>query len=214
MALVLGTNCGFVTVAPTTDPQGPEGIQVGHNAWGCKFTSPAGAVKVTEIGWYSNKITTETNFEIAIYDHDSGNNRPDDIIGVSRTNAKGTTVGWKKATGLNITISPNTIYWIGLYVDGSTPVALCDYDSGQGDRIVALASVDTLPDPWVGADLDTTALSAFYAVYETEAVGTNMKINIGDSFKDVSEMKINIGDAWKAVTKVQQNIGDSWKDVF
>jgi hypothetical protein len=44
--------------------------------------------------------------------------------------------------------------------------------------------------------------------------GTNIKINIGDTFKDVSEMKINIGDAWKAVTKVQINIGDAWKTVF
>jgi len=44
--------------------------------------------------------------------------------------------------------------------------------------------------------------------------GTNCKINIGDTFKDVSEFKINIGDDWKAVTKVQQNIGDSWKTVF
>lgn len=43
---------------------------------------------------------------------------------------------------------------------------------------------------------------------------TNMKINIGDVFKDVSEVKVNIGDSWKAVTKIQINIGDSWKTVF
>jgi len=46
------------------------------------------------------------------------------------------------------------------------------------------------------------------------ATGTNMKINIGDSFKDVDALKINIGDSWKAVTSVKQNIGDSWKTVF
>jgi hypothetical protein len=44
--------------------------------------------------------------------------------------------------------------------------------------------------------------------------GTNTKINIGDTWKDVSEMKINIGDAWKSVTKVQINIGDAWKTIF
>ena len=44
--------------------------------------------------------------------------------------------------------------------------------------------------------------------------GTNMKINIGDAFKDVDEIKINIGGTWKTVTKAQVNIGDTWKTVF
>jgi len=51
-------------------------------------------------------------------------------------------------------------------------------------------------------------------VYYTEAVGTNMKINIGDVFKDVDEIKINIGDVWKPVTGIWINIGDVWKKVF
>jgi len=51
-------------------------------------------------------------------------------------------------------------------------------------------------------------------VYYTEAVGTNMKINIGDVMKDVSGLKINVGDSWKVVTKIQINIGDVWKTVF
>lgn len=50
-------------------------------------------------------------------------------------------------------------------------------------------------------------------VYYTEP-STNMKINIGDAFKDVDEIKINIGDSWKTVTKIQINIGDSWKTIF
>jgi hypothetical protein len=36
-------------------------------------------------------------------------------------------------------------------------------------------------------------------------------INIGDSWKTVSEMYINIGDVWKAVSEAQINIGDAWK---
>jgi len=46
------------------------------------------------------------------------------------------------------------------------------------------------------------------------ATGTNMQINIGDSFKEVEALKINIGDEWKNVIAVKQNIGDEWKDVF
>lgn len=46
-----------------------------------------------------------------------------------------------------------------------------------------------------------------------EVLGLNMKINIGDSWKDVVAAKINIGDSWKEVTAIKQNIGDSWKVV-
>ena len=49
---------------------------------------------------------------------------------------------------------------------------------------------------------------------EAAAVGTNMKINIADAWKDVDSMKINIGDVWKDVAEVKQNIGDAWKVVF
>lgn len=44
--------------------------------------------------------------------------------------------------------------------------------------------------------------------------GTNMQINIGDSFKTVDAMKINISDTWKDVVAVKINIGDTWRDVF
>ena len=47
-----------------------------------------------------------------------------------------------------------------------------------------------------------------------EVVVTNIKINIGDVFKDAAEVKINIGDTWKAVESVKINIGDDWKTVF
>ena len=50
--------------------------------------------------------------------------------------------------------------------------------------------------------------------YTTAAVGTNMKINIGDTFKDVDSLKINISGVWKDVIAVKQNIGDVWKNVF
>lgn len=57
-------------------------------------------------------------------------------------------------------------------------------------------------------------LTRFFWLIITPAVGTNMKINIGDTWKDVDSMKINIGDTWKDVVGIKQNIGDVWKDVF
>jgi len=44
--------------------------------------------------------------------------------------------------------------------------------------------------------------------------GTNFKLNISDTFKEVPNMKINIGDSWKEVTAGKVNIGDTWKDIF
>lgn len=64
---------------------------------------------------------------------------------------------------------------------------------------------------------DVTALwnsGAGWAYPFSAATGTNMKINIGDTFKDVDSMKINIADTWKAVESVKINVGDSWKTVF
>jgi hypothetical protein len=44
--------------------------------------------------------------------------------------------------------------------------------------------------------------------------GTNIKINIGDIFKDVDSLKINIGGVWKDVVSAELNIGGVWKNVF
>jgi hypothetical protein len=51
-------------------------------------------------------------------------------------------------------------------------------------------------------------------LYSDGVTGTNMQINIGDTWKTVDSMQINIGDSWKAVTKAQINIGDTWKSIF
>jgi len=56
--------------------------------------------------------------------------------------------------------------------------------------------------------------SGFWVPSGEPPVGTNMKINIGDTWKDVESIKINIGDTWKDVSEVKQNIGDTWKTVF
>lgn len=52
-------------------------------------------------------------------------------------------------------------------------------------------------------------------VYYTESsTGTNMQVNIGDTWKEVPAVQINIGDTWKEVVSIKQNIGDTWKEVF
>lgn len=46
------------------------------------------------------------------------------------------------------------------------------------------------------------------------AEGTNMQINIGDTWKEVSAVKINVGDTWKVVSGAKVNVGDTWKTIF
>jgi hypothetical protein len=72
--------------------------------------------------------------------------------------------------------------------------------------------------------LDSTHFVVVYynAIAEdgTAIIGTTVdfpyiRINIGDTWKTVTEMKINIGDTWKDVdaSSSQLNIGDIWKDL-
>jgi len=67
----------------------------------------------------------------------------------------------------------------------------------------------------LGADCDGQAMDDFYATtLEGAAEGTNMQINIGDTWKDIDSMKINIGDVWKDIANMWINIGDSWKVIY
>ena len=64
MALVIGTNCGFVTEAPVADPEGSD-VRIDILSRAQKHVAPAGATKITEIGWYCGRATEEENFEVA-----------------------------------------------------------------------------------------------------------------------------------------------------
>ena len=212
MAVVKGTSAGFVVEAPTANPAGWNLTQDSFSTT-VKDTSSATAVKVTEIGWYCDNATEESNYEVGVYDHDSGNDRPNDLVGVSRTNAKGTTSGWKRVTGLNITISTETIYWLGIQLDDTTTATNSNFGSAGGERYSPSSSGSlTLPNPWTAGGFDNFIVS-IYAVWEAEE-GTNCQINIADDWKEVDSIQINIGDVWKDVSAVQVNIGDAWKDVF
>jgi hypothetical protein len=41
-----------------------------------------------------------------------------------------------------------------------------------------------------------------------------VSINIGDTWKSVSDIYINVGDSWKTLDELQINIGDVWKDII
>lgn len=165
MALSLGTNSGFVSVAPTADPaETAAGIDTRSGV--TKDTSPAGAVKITQVGWWCDTATEETNFEVGLYAAD-GAVVPGEAgtrLYVSATNAKGTTAGWKAVT-VDWNISGSTAYWIGVQVDDTVTATAIDRSSVDGSGFDT--KLDTsLPDPYGGGALqDVDGMLAIYAVY-------------------------------------------------
>ncbi len=214
MALTLGTNCGFVTIAPTGDPTATN-LGADTKAWAFKIVAPSGAIKVTEIGWYCENATEESNFEVGIYDHNAGDNNPENLLaGAAQTNAKGTAAGWKVATGLNIEITEGSTYWLAFQLDNTATQTLGNVTSLAGQKTDRKDLITALPNPWGTNDGSITYLLGIYAVWEAAPTGTNTQINIGDAWKGIAGVQINIGDVWKTVEGMQINIGDVWKTIF
>ena len=178
MALVIGTNCGFVLAAPTGDPGGGLEVVADAAAHAWKVTSPTGVNLVTEMGWYCATESEASNFQVGIYSHDSDNNRPLTLLASSGDIAKGTTTGWKTADVL-CDIEAETIYWLGLQVDNTTASTKVDATStvGQLDRYKLYQT--SLPFSWGATDGFDAWLVALYAVYT--AAGSTMTQAIASS---------------------------------
>lgn len=176
MALILSTNCGFVTVAPTTDPGGL-GVPCDGDGFAFRATSPAGNNIITEIGfWQGGSENDAAKYNVGIYNNNAG--EPGSLIATQSTGQSTTnTPAWYKYTGLNISISPATIYWIAF---GMEPVSQSNWtdiasDSGELYRFGAQDS-ETLPDPFV-VDGGPAYLISIYAKYEAAPPAPTGNIN-------------------------------------
>jgi len=171
MALVIGTNCGFVTSAPTDNPEGST-FEICNNAVVSKFTSPAGVTKIIEIGWWCNEATEEVNFEVGLYSAD-GTVVPGEAgtrLYVSDTNAKGTGSGWKRVT-VDWSITESTDYWIGLQLDNTASATNTDNATSGGEGYDRIYVQTGLPNPFGGGAIsDADGMLAIYALYETGGV--------------------------------------------
>jgi len=88
-----------------------------------------------------------------------------------------------------------------------------------GGKLDALRVLNTkLSEDWLTTEHNNqNSPSTFYSVGSQEeppSVGTNMQLNISDSWENIDAIQINIGDTWKDVEGAQENIGDSWKILF
>jgi hypothetical protein len=184
MALSVGTNCGFVSTAPTADPTGGITGAVDAAAFFAKFTSPSDAVKITSIGWWCDTATEESNFEVGLYAAD-GAVVPGEAgtrLQINATNAKGTGSGWKRVTGIDWTISGSTIYWLAFQLDNTATPTIGDFETIAGTAVDELGTT-ALSDPAGGGAISNNGRTvALYAVYGTatniKTYNTNPKANV------------------------------------
>lgn len=164
MSLTLNTNCGFVTSAPSADPSGSTAIIIDTRSRIIQDTTPAGATQITEIGWWCDNATQAADFDVGIYSDSAGS--ADSLIHVSRDNAKGTSSGWKKVTGLEYSISAETTYWIGVQLDDTSTQTNIDYNSSGLTKTAYMSSQSSLTSSWSSGGGDPSSLVAIYAVVE------------------------------------------------
>ena len=163
-AIVEGTNAGFCLSAPSADPAGTATAQ-DDTGRATKFTSPADINTVTEIGWWSDQISEEANFEVGIYADNGSGTAPGAAVYRNQTNAKGLGAGWKAVTGISVSLSPSTVYWIAVQVDNTVTTTSTDGSTtGAPYRRNFDTAATTLPDPWAD-DGTSENILAFYAVY-------------------------------------------------
>jgi len=121
--------------------------------------------------------------------------------GVSKIYLNGTELGYSTHHTHTAPKATTSDLYIGSHVTGIVPYDGTLDEIGFWNRTLSPAEVTSLHNSGDGLAYPF-------------AVGTNMKININDTFEDVDSIQINIGDVWKDVNSIQQNIGDAWKTVF
>lgn len=167
MAVARGTNAGFVSSAPSADPDGSAGYSdKGNASLGTRHTSPSGSNTVTEIGWWSDMTGEDATFNVALYSNQvSPGPRPNVVVGTIASGSKGTTAGWKKAAYDSGALDASTDYWVVYQCDDTTTNIKCN-DSAEAGYYCDLGSQTQLYDTWPGSGEGTGAAYAVYALYE------------------------------------------------
>jgi hypothetical protein len=180
VAVVLGTNSGFVTVAPTADPNGT-GVTIDGNKAVTKHTSPSNVVRITEIGWYRASGTNTANWEVGLYADSSGTAGARLFVDATNSTASN---GWL-TVAVDWAISDSTAYWLALQMDAHSGSSSVDGEITGGAGIDILAGT-TLDDPFGGGAVsDADGMYAIYALVELDSVPHTVEpddtLSLGDS---------------------------------
>lgn len=175
MALVLGTNSGFVTVAPTADPADAN-LTIDGSSVVTKDTSPAGATTITEIGFWREGTDT-SNFEVGLYAADGTDGVAGTRLFVDDTNSSSTD-GWITVS-VSWAISASTAYWLAVQMDAHAGNSITNRAASGGAGHDTQTSQTTLNDPYGGgAAAGTESMLAIYALV-TISGGTVVQDLIG-----------------------------------
>ena len=180
MALVLNTNCGFVTSAPIADPGATFGT-IDDYTIAFKVTSPADISQVTEMGWWQDYGSNSSEaYNMAIYEHDAVGDEPGAVVAGTEQSGNSSAASssqWNKYTGLSLSLSQSHDYWLAVGMDNATTVNRLDYqtnETGQRYQYQQIGAGDLIPDPWgdgTGTE-QTDRLISIYAVYTTGGAAT------------------------------------------
>ena len=175
-ALVLGTSSGFVTVAPTGDPTGGNSTTIDGSSVVTKHTSPAGATKITQIGWYRNSGTNTANFEVALYAADGSSSAAGTRLFIDNTNSTSSN-GWVTVT-VDWDISSSTAYWLAVQMDAHSGSSAIDRQTSGGAGLDILTSQTTPATPYGGGSLsDADGMMAIYALVSVPPTVTTQAVS-------------------------------------
>ena len=185
MALVVGTNCGLCTSAPSADPAGSN-YTIDDYGRAVRIVVGATPITITEIGFYVDNATEEANFEVGLYSDNA--DVPGSLLQSEKTNAKGTTSGWKKKTGLSWDLDASTTYWLAVQCDNTATQTSINYGSIAGQRYSYNTSMATLPATWSASGTSDNTMMAIYGVYEETggAEGTATNPDTFDLFSTIT----------------------------
>ena len=163
-ALVIGTNCVFVTVAPSGDPGAGDNGSFDSYAIAGMFTAPADGT-VTQIGLWVDSGNEESQYNFAIYTDDSS--KPDVVVGSIDVASKPGTQGvWHTSGVMSASVTGTVVYHIAVQLDNTSTPTDIDYttDAGETENYKGSGATE-LTDPWGSSSGSLGRLLAIYALY-------------------------------------------------
>ncbi len=175
MPLEVGVSAGFVIDSPGDDPD-DSSSNVDGVVLACRHTSPAGANKITELGWWQDwAINSPGEYNMGVYADDG--DAPGALITPQSSGQITTdsTLAWFKYAGLDIEITPNTVYWLALgmevlsFPDNVNRTCLAGNPEATGLKYHWGGTPDgVLPDPFVSSGSNENISWTIYAKYEAQ----------------------------------------------
>jgi uncharacterized repeat protein (TIGR02543 family) len=200
--IVIGINAGFVASRPAANLSANV-IDSDSFAQTGKFTAPAGAVLLSEVGFYVDNTPGSGNFRVGVYADSSGS--PGTLLASGAATA--VAQGWNHAA-VSCSLTPGTVYHLAVQLDSGPVMNTAYTDSTTADNAFKSGQV-SLPDPFGTPSFTLSRTPAIYGLYSSnstavvsEAVSASDLVSI-KGYAVISET----GNASDIVTEKTTNTG-------